>query len=134
MLVKLIRKCLKVAPPSSLFACVIFPEIQCKFLKNKIFDIKLMKYITTVSWSDQQEEGSQQRPIFVATSGCAAALWQTLPKAHTKGDQAEFLIIHTHRHTHTYTHTRTQTALRYDAYCDDHCNIQIVHWKCKNRV
>lgn len=48
---------------------------------------------------------SQRSPLFffVATSGGAAALSQTLLKAHTRGDQAEFLITHTQKRTHSHT-------------------------------
>lgn len=84
---------------------------------------------------------ASEGPFFVIISGCAAALWLTLPKAHTRGDQAPFLITHTNTHTdntHTQTHadnTRTSTqflaeASRANGWAE---NIQIcgeTRWTC----
>lgn len=50
-----------------------------------------------------QRKSAKPPFFFVATSGGAAALSQTLLKAHTRGDQAEFLITHTQKRTHSHT-------------------------------
>lgn len=60
--------------------------------------------------SQKVQRKSAKPPFFVVTSGGAAALSQTLLKAHTRGDQAEFLITHTQKHTHSHTQFLTEAS------------------------